>query len=199
MSETLSDQIEAYRIGPKLQRLRREKGLGLAQLGEHTGLSAGMLSKLERGILVPTLPTLVRISLVFGVGLDHFFAPEDAQPVCEFIPASDRLRLPVNGPDGVAYLFESLDYPVKGRPLEAYVAEFPEGAIPAPAHAHAGVELIYVLEGQVSVRVHGRRYDIATEDAFYFDAGFDHSYENTGEGDARALIALTAEREQYGV
>lgn len=199
LSETLTDQIEAYRIGPKLQKLRHEKGLGLAQLGAHTGLSAGMLSKLERGVLVPTLPTLVRISLVFGVGLDHFFAPEDAQPVCEHIPAADRLRLPVEGPDGVAFLFESLDYPVKGRNLEAYVAEFPEGASPAAAHAHPGVELVYVLQGQISIRVHGRRFDIATDDAFYFDAKFDHSYENTGQGDARVVVAITNERDTHGV
>ena len=43
--------------------------MGLAQLGKHTGLSPGLLSKIERGQLFPTLPTLLRIALVFGEGL----------------------------------------------------------------------------------------------------------------------------------
>jgi transcriptional regulator with XRE-family HTH domain len=47
--------------------------MGLVELGKHTGLSAAMLSKLERGKLFPTLPTLLRIALVFGVGLEYFF------------------------------------------------------------------------------------------------------------------------------
>ena len=43
------------------------------QLGEHTGLSAGLLSKIKRGQLIPTLPTLLKIAQVFGVGLENFF------------------------------------------------------------------------------------------------------------------------------
>ena len=70
LSEALSEGLQSYRIGPKIRALRSEKSLALAQLGDHTGLSAGMLSKIERGQVVPTLPTLMRIALVFGVGLD---------------------------------------------------------------------------------------------------------------------------------
>ena len=73
LSDTLANGLEAYRIGPKIRELRRRKSMGLVHLGEHTGLSSGMLSKIERGQLFPTLPTLLRIALVFGVGLDHFF------------------------------------------------------------------------------------------------------------------------------
>jgi transcriptional regulator with XRE-family HTH domain len=46
-------------------------------LGKHTSLSAAMLSKLERGKLFPTLPTLIRIALVFGVGLEYFFTVKE--------------------------------------------------------------------------------------------------------------------------
>jgi transcriptional regulator with XRE-family HTH domain len=49
---------------------------GLVELGKHTGLSAASLSKLERGKLFPTLPTRLRIAMVFGVGLDYFFTDE---------------------------------------------------------------------------------------------------------------------------
>ncbi|MDA5094448.1 XRE family transcriptional regulator [Aliiroseovarius sp. KMU-50] len=192
LSETLVEQIDAYRIGPKIHQLRSDKRLGLAQLGEHTGLSAGMLSKIERGVVVPTLPTLVRIALVFGVGLDHFFTPEDARPTAVHIRAKDRIQLPIEGVNGVTYLFESLDFPVPDRVLEAYLANFPAKAKPSSPHAHAGTELVYVLEGTVIVTIHGKRNQLDAGDSFYFDADYEHSYENAGAPDqlARAIVAV---------
>ena len=73
---TISEGLGRYSIGEKLRTLRLRKSLGLVELGQHTGLSAALLSKLERGKLFPTLPTLLRIAMVFGVGLDFFFTDE---------------------------------------------------------------------------------------------------------------------------
>src|SRR6187402_1601355 len=98
LSDTLAKGLESYRIGPKIRALRLDKNLGLVQLGEHTGLSSGMLSKIERGQLFPTLPTLLRIALVFGVGLEHFFIDSKDRLTLAVIRKKDRLRLP-NRPD----------------------------------------------------------------------------------------------------
>ncbi len=73
LSQTLAAGLESYQIGPKIRALRLKKNLGLVQLGEHTGLSSGMLAKSERGQLFPTLSTLLKIAMVFGIGLEHFF------------------------------------------------------------------------------------------------------------------------------
>src|SRR5215207_4417310 len=94
LSQTLAAGLESYQIGPKIRALRLKKGLGLVQLGEHTGLSSGMLSKIERGQLFPTLPTLLRIALVFGVGLEHFFIESKERPTLAVVRKRDRLRLP---------------------------------------------------------------------------------------------------------
>ena len=75
LSETLAKGLGDYAIGDKLRALRLKKKMGLVELGRHTGLSAAMLSKVERGKLFPTLPTLYRIALVFSVGLEYFFLP----------------------------------------------------------------------------------------------------------------------------
>src|SRR3954451_2715472 len=94
LSETLSNGLRRYEIGAKIRALRLGKKLGLVQLGEHTGLSAALLSKIERGNLFPTLPTLLRIALVFGVGLDHFFAEREDSPIIQIARKPDRVRLP---------------------------------------------------------------------------------------------------------
>jgi transcriptional regulator with XRE-family HTH domain len=65
VNKTIVEGLRPYALGEKLRSLRLRKSMGLVELGEHTGLSAAMLSKLERGKLFPTLPTLLRIGLVY--------------------------------------------------------------------------------------------------------------------------------------
>src|ERR1700745_65288 len=92
-SNTLSAALEQYRIGAKIRALRLEKDMGQAQLAQHTGLSAALLSKIERGQLFPTLPTLLRIAMVFGVGLEYFFVEGERPPPVAVTRQKDRLRL----------------------------------------------------------------------------------------------------------
>ena len=155
ISETLAEGLGQYRIGPKVRALRKAKKLGLVQLGEHSGLSPGLLSKIERGQLVPTLPTLLRIALVFGVGLEHFFDPGE-RPAVAVVRRKDRVRLPDRpGAGAPAYFFESLDFPVTERQMDAYLAEFPAGAPASAPHDHAGAEFVYVIAGRLDD--HARR------------------------------------------
>src|SRR4051795_6802997 len=121
LSDTLTAGLKRYEIGSKLRALRVKKKLGLVQLGEHTGLSAALLSKIERGNLFPTLPTLLRIAMVFGVGLEHFFIESEDRPLVAVTRKKDRLRLP-NQPaaEAPSYFFESpppLQCPIVFRPV----------------------------------------------------------------------------------
>lgn len=74
LTTTLQTGLSEYAIGEKIRALRLKKKMGLVELGKHSGLSPALLSKIERGRLFPTLPTLLRIALVFSVGLEFFFA-----------------------------------------------------------------------------------------------------------------------------
>src|SRR5688572_7738615 len=70
LSRTLEEGLRNYEIGDKVRALRLRKKMALVELGRHTGLSAALLSKIERSNIYPPLPTLLRIAMVFGVGLD---------------------------------------------------------------------------------------------------------------------------------
>jgi transcriptional regulator with XRE-family HTH domain len=94
ITETISRGLERYSIGEKLRSLRLRNSMGLVELGKHTSLSAALLSKLERGKLFPTLPTLLRIAMVFGVGLDYFFSDERKRRVVEVVRRDKRVRFP---------------------------------------------------------------------------------------------------------
>lgn len=182
VSDALSAGLEQYRVGPKIRALRLNKKMGLAQLGEHTGLSPALLSKLERGRLFPTLPTLLRIAMVFGVGLEHFFVEDTDRPLVAVIRKKDRLRLPDrSGKSLPAYFFESLVFPVTERKIEAYYAEFPVQSSASDLHSHQGAELIYVLKGQLSVNVGDEHALLDEGDAMYFDSGTPHDMKGTAD------------------
>ncbi|MEQ8194935.1 MAG: cupin domain-containing protein [Rhodospirillales bacterium] len=193
LSDTLTEGLTQYGIGPKIRALRLKKKLGLAQLGEHTGLSPAMLSKIERGHLFPTLPTLLRIALVFGIGLDHFFTEKEEKPAAAVIRKKDRLRLPdQQGKEPPAYFFESLDFPVTNRKMEAYYAEFPASSLPSQPHKHDGEELIYVLKGKLTVNIDGSESTLDEGDAMYFDSSVPHTYRREGKAPCSAIVAVAS-------
>ena len=192
LSDTLSDGLASYRIGPKIRALRLKKDLGLVQLGEHTGISSGMLSKIERGQLFPTLPTLLKIALVFGVGLDHFFVDDSEAPIVSVVRKKDRLRLPDRpGDTSPSYFFESLDFPVTDRKMEAYYAEFEAPTEATEPHAHDGAEVIYVIKGELVVTIEGEETNLEEGDSIYFDSGHAHSYRRAGQTQCSAIVVVT--------
>ncbi|TIO07205.1 MAG: helix-turn-helix domain-containing protein [Mesorhizobium sp.] len=192
LSDTLSNELQRYAIGSRIKALRLRKKLGLVQLAGHTGLSPAMLSKIERGQMFPTLPTLLRIAMVFGVGLDHFFTAEE-EPLIAIVRKEQRLKLP-SPPGGKhpAYIFESLDYPASGRRMEAFYAEFPLDAPPSEPHQHGSAEFIYVLSGRLVVNVNGKEVALDTEDAIYFDSSVPHNYRREGEAISTAIVVTSS-------
>jgi quercetin dioxygenase-like cupin family protein len=193
LSETLTTGLEGYAIGPKIRRLRLRKKLGLVQLGEHTGLSPALLSKIERGHLFPTLPTLLRIALVFSVGLDHFFKEGSDRPVHAVVRKADRIRLPDKaGRISPTYYFESLDYPVSDRKLDGYYVEIEAEGEPSEPHEHPGAEIIYVLRGKLVVNLEGEDFTLGAGDSMYFDCTHPHSYRRKGSSPCAAIVVVTA-------
>jgi transcriptional regulator with XRE-family HTH domain len=193
LSQTLTAALEAYAIGPKIRRLRLRKKLGLVQLGEHTGLSPALLSKIERGRLFPTLPTLMRIALVFSVGLDHFFSEDSDRPIYAVVRKADRIRLPDKaGRTSPAYRFESLDYPVSERKLNGYYVEIESEDEPSEPHEHPGAEIIYVLRGELVVNLEGEDFTLGAGDSMYFDSAHPHNYRRKGQAPCAAIVVVTA-------
>jgi quercetin dioxygenase-like cupin family protein len=194
LSPTLAAGLETYEIGPKLRALRLKRKMGLVQLGSHTGLSPALLSKVERGRLFPTLPTLLRISLVFGVGLEHFFADAQRKPVVAVVRKASRIRFPQH-PDGrpSAYAFESLDYPATDRKMNAYYVEFePAKRDGVEPHVHPGAEVLYVLRGRIAVTYDGEDHELSEGDSMYFDPSRPHGYRRLGNVSAAAIVVTTA-------
>lgn len=194
--ETVHRVLSSYDLGRKLRHLRLRKKIGLVDLGKHTGLSASMLSQLENGKLVPTLPTLARIAMVFDVGLDHFFSDRKKRALCNVIRAGERLRFPdrADAPSP-AWFFECLAFSTQEKSLQAYLATFePRQSAEVSDHVHDGAEFLYVLDGVLALVYAEEELLLRRGDSAYFDGSQPHGYRACENARATAVVITTPPR-----
>ncbi len=191
LTAALTEGLDRYAIGAKLRELRRRKRMGLAELGRHTGLSPSLLSKIERGKMYPTLPTLLRIALVFSVDLGHFFSIGGSEVA--LMRRAERLRFPDRpGETDAAYRFESLDYGATDRKLSGYLAEFESMPVDdVRLHRHEGDEFLFVLTGTLGLYVEDHELVLEAEDSAYFRATRPHGYRRIGRRRCRAVVVVS--------
>ena len=194
VSKTIEDNLRPYHIGPKLRALRLKKSMGLVELGKHTGLSPALLSKLERDKLYPTLPTLLRIALVFNVGLDYFFTDERKRHVVSVVRKEERIKLPDRPEtEDTAYYFESLDFKCNERRTNSYLAEFePIAEEKLKPHQHPGSEFLHVMKGRLGLRIGMDDYELEAGDSIYFDPSVPHTYRRVGKQPCQAMIVTAS-------
>ena len=186
-SQTSDDALRQYEIGEKLRALRLRKKMGLVELADHTGLSPGLLSRIERSLVWPPLPTLLRIAMVFGVGLDHFFT--DERKVIGVVRKDERQVLEQAIGESVSFRFQSLDYTANERKTSAWLAEFehvdPDGAEP---HEHPGSEFIFILSGKLKIVIGRNEIELSKGDSIYFESSVPHWYSRLGTTRCEAVV-----------
>ncbi len=197
--ERIEAIIEKIHIGERIKQLRQRKGMGLVELGRHTGLSASFLSQLETGRVVPTLRNLSRIAMVFSRDISFFFTPK-RDGLFRLQRANERQRLPQTGAAEPGYMFESLGIVPGERAVAPYIAEFLPGTGGSKrAHQHAGSEFLYVLSGTLEI-VHGERTELLDAgDAAYFHSSTTHSYRRVGDSICTAMIMTLPENSAKSV
>lgn len=192
VSDQLRTEIARYLIGHKVKALRLRRSMGLMQLGERTGLSPALLSKIENSKLVPTVPTLLRIAMVFDVTLDHFFQNEHRQRLVAITRKNER-----DNNDGCRLVeLESchltrLDLGSGDRKFLPYLAEFyPTMEGNGRSHMHQGFEFIHVLCGTLELLIGSDLNVLRPGDSIYFDSNLRHAYRRIGKDKCNALMVL---------
>ena len=190
---TVEESLRPYAIADKLRTLRLRRSMGLAQLAEHSGFSPAMLSRLENGRLIPTLPTLTRIALVFGVGLDYFFTDPRKRHVIAISRRAERKVFPSDPKSpSASWSFESLDFRANERKLNGFLAHFhllSEQKI--TSHFHPGVELLYLMEGELEMTIGVEKFQLSAGDSIYFDSLQKHAYRSLVKKPCTAVVITT--------
>jgi transcriptional regulator with XRE-family HTH domain len=190
----VQESIRPYAIAEKLRTLRLRRSMGLAQLAEHTGLSPAMLSRLENARLVPTLPTLIRIAVVFNVGLDYFFTDPRKRHVVAVSRRNERKLFPSDPKSAkVPWHFETLDFRANERKLNGFLAHFHSLPLEkVTSHFHPGVEFLYLIEGELEMIIGADKLRLSAGDSIYFDSLQKHAYRSLVGKACTAVVVTTA-------
>jgi transcriptional regulator with XRE-family HTH domain len=198
LSEAIDQSIVRYRLGEKLRRLRLRRKISLVELGKQTGLSPSMLSQLENGKLIPTLPTLTRIAMVFGEGLDFFFTSEDRVRSFFIVRARERQRFAENAEvKDPSVFFQQLVFSARQGAFQPNVAEFPASPVHSGSHFHQGNEFLYLISGRLEIRTATEMHVLEAGDACYFDCSSAHSYRCASGGKATAIVVTAHSPSEY--
>jgi transcriptional regulator with XRE-family HTH domain len=166
-------------VGAQVRRLRTDRGLTLAQVGELADLNVGYLSQVENDKASPSLETLAAIADVFAVPITWLLV--DAAPAPRVVRRHERR---VQTTDGLC--LEEVDGGF-ARGLRIVEAIAPPGTS-SGLMSDAGEEHHLVLEGTIRLRQGDCVTDLGPGDYLVWDGCFPHQAENTGDGPARVLI-----------
>ena len=182
----------ARRLGERLRDARRSKAITLEVLSAKTDLSAGFLSRLERGETSASISNLIVISESLGIALRDFFevAQECPRPDYVLTRARDRSCEAPLSADGYTYRLTSGD--LEGQQVSAFELVYPAGETMHPeVLTHRGEEVLYLLEGTMEFRIGSDTMVLEPGDCVHFACDQPHTGENIGHGEARLLMIVS--------
>lgn len=178
---------DAPALAKRLRERRKELGLTLKDVAGLSGLSFSFISQVERGRTLPSITSLVALSKALQTSINAFLD----QPRNGSIDTREASRRPYAlGPGAASYERLSTTFP--GSILNSSIITEPPGRRTEPM-SHEGEELIYMLEGALTVEVADRVYVLATGDSLHFDSRRRHVTWNHTDRPARMLHACTME------
>jgi transcriptional regulator with XRE-family HTH domain len=167
----------AASIGSQVRSLRRKLDLTGAELADQAGLSAGMLSKIENGLVSASIDSLEALSRALNVPLTTFFASYEEQRDCSFVPSGRGVIIERRGTKA-GHQYQLLGHSISSDVVvEPYLITLTEEASPYTMFRHAGVEFIYMLTGKVLYRHADKAYPLSPGDALFFEAAALHGPE----------------------
>jgi XRE family transcriptional regulator, regulator of sulfur utilization len=180
-------------VGPRVRALREAMDMSLRDLAARSGVSAQMLSQVERGETSPTLSLAARIATGLELSLSQLLRLDEGGSAT-VVRAQER-RTGGAGERGHAY--EILTPPLPGQRAELSLHTLAPGAATGgpsdpPMHEPGSRETAVVTDGELRLVCDGAVHELATGDAVTFDADLPHHFENPGRGDARFLAVVAA-------
>lgn len=161
-------------IGAEVRRLRKDLDLTVAELGAASGISTGMLSKIENGSISASVVTLSAVARALNVPISRLFSETDERRDCSFVKAGQGVRIERRG-SKAGHLYDLLGHSLGGSiAVEPYLITLKNDAAPYTEFRHAGIELIYMLTGKVRYRHADRSYVLEPGDTLFFDAAARH-------------------------
>ena len=189
----ISERNLEVAIGREVRAFRRQQKLTVAELASATGLSIGMLAKIENGITSPSLSTLQALSHALSTPVTSFFRRFEERREVVHVKAGDHIEIQRAGTRaGHQYnLLGHIGSNSSGVVVEPYIITLSASSDVFPTFQHDGVELLYMLEGEVKYRHGDQLFHLCPGDSLLFDSDAQHGPEVLVKLPARFLSVIS--------
>ena len=183
--------VETPAVGVRIRALREAMGLSLRDLAQRSGVSAPMLSQVERGETSPTLAVAARIAAGLELTLSQLLRLDEDRHVVVVRRGEGRKRR------RAGHRVEELTPPLPGQRADVSLHRLESGAVTGgpgdpPMHEPGSRETAVVLDGTVTLVIDGVRHELRGGDSVTFDADLSHHFENNSNDPAELLAVVAA-------
>jgi transcriptional regulator with XRE-family HTH domain len=178
-------------VGVRVRALREAMDLSLRDLADRCGVSAPMLSQVERGETSPTLSVAAKIASGLDLTLSQLLRLDEGQHVV--INREGKRRRYSHG----GHQYEELTPPLPGQRADVSLHSLKPGAMTGakgdpPMHEPGSRETAVVLEGELTLVIEGAPHELGEGDSVTFDADLPHHFENQGSEPTRFVAVIAA-------
>lgn len=187
------EKVLEVAIGREVRAFRKQQNMTVADLAKATGLSIGMLSKIENGNTSPSLTTLQTLAHVLSVPLTAFLRRFEEKRSAVHTQSGRGVEMEREGTrSGHQYqLLGHIGSNASGVVVEPYLITLTETSDVFPTFQHEGIETIYMLDGEVDYRHGSDVFPLKPGDTLFFDADAPHGPENLVKLPARYLSIIS--------
>jgi transcriptional regulator with XRE-family HTH domain len=181
----------------RLKRLRQLKGVTLEQVAERSGLTKSYLSKVERGVSVPSIGTALKLADAFEVSVGDLFGPGAGDDAKDFVVVRKQERKPFSGRgEKVGDRNEAIAPGQTHGLFEAFVGHPPfDKPAGYKGSQHRGQELLFVVKGKIDVAFPHTSVKLDEGDSILFSGQIPHRLLSLRPQRAEILVIVTKEEE----
>lgn len=177
-------------LGQRIRKLRKEKNITLVEIAKKTGVAQATLSRIETGAMMGTVESHEKIAETLGIGLAELYSGVDRRYEQISHLAKDAERKVTH--HGRSIQVEVLTQESSKKKIAPLLMTLQGGSETQKEHNERGVEkFLYLLEGEVKVKVDKEEFGLKAGETLYFDASLPHQVSNEKQKTARLLIAVS--------
>jgi transcriptional regulator with XRE-family HTH domain len=177
-------------IGKKLKEIRLKNEMTIQVLAEKSQVSSNMISRIERGLTIPSVKILMNLAIIFDKSIDYFIEDVMASHEIVHTKAGQRNKTVYDDKDNLHT--ESFTSGLRDPQFMSFYGVVEKGGISGGDNMyHPGDELLYILEGCIKMTIIDKEYILEAGDSLCFKSHLPHRWENLGNDSAKVIWTLS--------
>lgn len=176
-------------LGEKIKKIRNDRGFSLREMANMIDLSASFLSQIEQGKASPSIENLKKIANCLDVRVSYLIEDDEIKKDTVLVKKSERSTVESVDSNTTISLLTSPEIEKQMEPIFYEIG--PRGESGKDPYSHPGEEFVFVLEGQLSVWINEKEYQLEEGDSLYFKSTQRHKFVNPTDKNVRVLWVVT--------